>query len=715
MNLPISDVTFKEREHDIRQMFNERYDFAYRNWEPFLAEAQVDLAYFLGDQWSAKEKQQLKEEKRNALVINKIRPKIKMVTGYERRTRMSIITEPVGDEDQAIADQINQALLLVQQKDKTYQTKSDAFESMLKTGLNFVDLRLDYSEDDVYGDIVSERIPYNGVLIDPRTTRRDLSDCEFILRRKLVGRDTAKSLVPWASDEIDDIPHENLDNKFPLMAQFGDSRNQDVMKYDEMWSRSFKPVRQIVDKVSGTRWTREVFESQFGLVGEQVDQVVEMSGQLQWMTRQEPTVDLNIMINGVSVFSGEEPWGLEDFSMTPIFGFWDPEFSGISSGDDFGLKLQSLVRCQRDPQTELNRRRNKAIDILNTALNNGFIAKSAAVTNKRSLYQTGQGKVIFLDDDAQPGDVVPLPAANVPQGDILAGDLFDKDIAEIAGISEELLGEITSRGPIAADTVRARQAAGLTLLQDLFDNYNTAQRIIGEKMLKMMVKNWVLPRGDTISPKLERILNEPALPAWRDGTILKYDLNIEEANETASQKNLFWQQLLQARSVGIDIPSSVLLEAMPIQNKDKIIEAVQQAEQLQQQQAQIEAEQRQTLNQLSQAKVVADLSLAAERQGRMAADIGLARERISEMQQNHAQANLDRVRAVKEIEGMETDRLLKMLAFMREIEQRQNASAELAVEQDRNEASQTVQLQRQAIEQQSAGQAQQQPQNQPII
>lgn len=688
MTASIRNSQFDRKESEIRSLFNECYDFANRNWSEYQQQAAIDLSFFLGDQWDSHDIESLKRQRRNVLVFNKVRRNIKMVTGYERRTRMSLIAQPIGDEDQFICSQINKVLLWAQTKDRTYATLSDSFEAMLKTGLNLVDLRIDYSEDSLSGNIITERVPYNGVLLDPRFTRRDLKDCEYILRRRQMSRDAVKAVLPFAADEIEDLPMSDNDGKFPYMTKFGDNRNKEVMRYDEFWERDYKMKKVLIDQNTGESRELDILE----IDEEQLNIILAQFPNLAVVNKQVPTVNLHIMVNDILMFSGEEPFGLEDFSMTPVLGFWDPEYSGREGTSDFSMKLQSLVRCQRDPQVELNRRRSKALDGLDSQLNSGWIARNGAISNPKHLYQTGQGQVIWLNDDANMNDIQRIQPANLSTGDIQMAQMFDEDVSSIAGISQELLGDIGPTNNVAAETIRLRQGAALTLLQDLFDNYNTAQRVIGEKMLKLITKNFT-------QDKLARILNDQPLPGWQDGSVLDFDLVVEETVETPTQRQLFWQQLMQARSIGIEIPNSVLIDAMPVQNKEKIIEAVQQQEEAARKQQEIDVQQRQILNELSQSKIISDLSLAAERQGRMAADIGLARERISEMQQNQAQAGLDRAKTIKELEMLETDKLAALLAVLKSLEEQETLKNEAIVDQDTQRASAAVAATTQRIEQ----------------
>jgi hypothetical protein len=230
---------------------------------------------------------------------------------------------------------------------------------------------------------------------------------------------------------------------------------------------------------------------------------------------------------------------------------------------------------------------------------------------------------------------------------------------------------------------KVRQGAGLTILQDLFDNYRFSQEILGEKLLKMMQVNYH-PK------KIQRILNEPLHPAFKDAPSLHYDIKVEETIDTPSQKNLYFMQLMQAKQVGVPIPDSLLIEAMPIQGKDKIMKALQAQEQQNAQMQQIEAQQRQTINEMAQAKIISDVGTGVERIARSQADRALARERISESQQNQAQAVLNRAEAILKMAQMTDEQILKWYEFVRQYEMDHWGRHEKAMAMDREKSEKDV-------------------------
>jgi hypothetical protein len=648
------------KEAEMLSLYRESYDFAWRNWSPWLTEATDDLGFYLGSQWNAQDRAFLKSQKRNALTFNKIRRVVKMVSGYERKTRHSLIAQPVENSDQQTADQLSAMLLWQLNREQMAHTMSDAFEGALKTGINLVELGLSFADDPINGDIQISRVPYNALLLDPRFTRRDLRDCEYVLQRRKLSREAVKALLPFAADEIDGLPITDDDNKYPYMQNYADGRDKGIMQYDQFWLRKFKDVKVLLDQQTGE--TIEFDSKQINR--ERLNMFMQLNPAVKVVNKSVPTVELNIFVNDNLMFSGDDPLGLDDFPYVPVMAFWDPEYADQSGYGDFSLKLQSLTRCMKDAQTEVNKRRSKMLDIVDSQVNSGWQVKSNAVVNPKDLYQSGQGKVIWMQDQAQMKDAQRLPAPDIPNGLFNLSQMFDQDVMDIPGATEELLGQVDGNTQISGETVKMRQGAAITIMQDLFDNFNLSKKLLGQKLIKLMQSNYG-------PEKVQRIINEQPTEEFFTKNFGKFDVTVEESVETPTQRALAYSQLLQARSIGIAVPDSIILDYMPLQDKDKLVAAMQEQEQAQQAQALKDQEFEQMQKELMQAKTFTDIGLGVERIARAEADRGLALERISEVQENNASAVLKRAQAVSELKDLELDRLLRLVEFAKAEQQEQ--------------------------------------------
>ena len=132
------------------------------------------------------------------------------------------------------------------------------------------------------------------------------------------------------------------------------------------------------------------------------------------------TVELGVIVEGELIYYGEDPFGLADYPFVPFLAIFEPSY------DLYTWKIQSLVRIVRDPQTELNKRRSKMVDIIDSQLNSGWIAKTGAVTNNASLYKSGNGQVIFLKPEAAMDDVQRIQPPQIPESMFALEAEFEK-------------------------------------------------------------------------------------------------------------------------------------------------------------------------------------------------------------------------------------------------------------------------------------------------
>ena len=273
-------------------------------------------------------------------------------------------------------------------------------------------------------------------------------------------------------------------------------------------------------------------------------------------------------------------------------------------------------------------------------------------------------------------DVQQIIAPQVPQSMTALSELLAKEVMEISGVNEELLG--SAMDDKAGVLSMLRQGAGLTTLQVLFDQLDRAQKLLGEIMIDIIQANFT-------PGKIKRILEEeePA-PQFYNKAFGKYNAVVEEGLNTSTQKQMQFAQMLQLREVGVPITTADLLEAATIQGKKKIIENAQKQEQQAQQMQQM---QMQSQMQLQQAQM-------ADMEGRRQANIGLAHERDSRVMENYSMAverehkansedsaaTLDRVKALKELESMDLAHLEQLVGLLAGLKAQEAAQSEKGVE-----------------------------------
>lgn len=653
-------------DQNVIQDFDISYEEAYSAWNPFFPEAERDLRFYLGDQWSESEKRNLFQEGRSTFVFNRVRRNINMITGYQRKNRLSSVVIPIEDSSQETADQLSKLLLYVMQYGNGYNTISDCFSGALKTGWNLMSLWMDYREDPVNGDIQFSREPYNGFILDPYLTKLDFTDCNYILRRKYLSAEQVASMLPNQEKEVyqlNKIGWER-DDKFTWLPYQRQPSGEDLMAYNEMFRQKWKNVPMLVDMETGE-------SIEFDVNSELIKSFLEKYPQLKVVNRPKRFIEQHIIVNDELMRTNINPYGLDEYPFVPFTAIFEPE------SDQWELKVQSLIRCMVDPQKEANRRRSQMTDILDSQINSGWIAKEDSVVNPRSLFQSSQGKVVWTKKQAQPGDIQRLQPAQIPPSMFQLQELYDRDIMEIVGVNDAAFGQTENAGESGV-LMMLRQGASIVNLQELFDNLRLSQKIISQKVMKM-IQSWNVN-------KVKKIINEEPTPEFYDSEFTKYDVATQEGVLTDTQRQIYFRQLVDLKQLGAPVTAEMLAKAAPIQDKTDYIKQIAQLEQQQSQQAQAQQQVQEELldsqRQMAQAKAISDIALSKERFTRAVANMGLQDERNSEAVQNRAQAALDRVKAMKELEAMDDARLFKYFEIIRQMEEMNKREEQVSKAED---------------------------------
>ncbi len=171
--------------------------------QSFWGEADTDTRFESGDQtlWNDLYGN-LPANRKRSFNFNRIRRVINMISGHQRRNRKSIICVPVENGDDTTADQFTKILMWVNKQEGVLETISEAFHGALVTGMNLLQIWVDYRSDPVSGNIKVDNCSYNSFLIDPYFRKTDLSDCNAIWKRSFLTKREVISLLPDKTDEI---------------------------------------------------------------------------------------------------------------------------------------------------------------------------------------------------------------------------------------------------------------------------------------------------------------------------------------------------------------------------------------------------------------------------------------------------------------------------------------------------------------------------------
>lgn len=624
--------------------------------QAFWQEADTDTRFESGDQTLWNEMYgNLPITRRRMFTFNRIRRVVEMVSGYQRRNRKSTIVTPIENSDEITADQFSKILMWVSQQEGVLETISDSFHGALVTGMNFLQVWVDYRTDPVSGNIRVDNCPYNSFLVDPFFRKADLSDCNALWKRSYLTKREVLSLLPDRDEEIIGLAGMDArDGKFQFMPETYNYGLKDLLSYDEFYYRDYRSQRMIVDTKTGESMEWKGDE-------QSLKDFLYFYPQVTTITQDIPTVRLAVVVQGKVMYDGPNPLGIDKYPFVPVLAYYNPQLPY------YPWRIQGMVRGLRDAQYLYNRRKVIELDILESQINSGFKYKENALVNPKDIFLSGQGRGLALKEEAQMTDVEQIQPPQIPPSMFQLSESLSREVMEISGVNEELLGSAVDEK--AGILSMLRQGAGLTTLQSLFDNLDRAQKLLGSLMLDIVQSNFT-------PGKIKRILGtEEPSPQFYNKAFGRYDCAIEEGLNTTTQKQMQFAQLLQLREAGVPVPNEALLEAATIQDKKKLVAAIKQQEQQQAQmaQAQAQAQQEQMAAQIrmADAKAQADQGLGLERISRVEENKALATERQAQAIRDKDEGALAIVKAIKELEGIDLVNVEKALSLVAIIKQQQ--------------------------------------------
>lgn len=618
--------------------------------QSFWEEADIDTRFEAGDQTLWTDMYGLiPHNRRRQFNFNRIRRVVNMISGWQRRNRKSTVVTPVENGDSETSDQFTKIMMWVNQQEGVLETVSESFQGALVTGMNLLQVWVDYRSDPVSGNIRVDNCAHNSFLIDPYFRKRDLSDCNAIWKRSYLTRQECLSLLPDHTDMIMSLPSkDDRDGKFNYMPESYNAGPKSLLMYDEYYYKDYRTQRMLVDSQSGETMEWNSTDE------DRLKEFLRFYPQITVISSEIPTVKMAIVVQGKVMYDGPNTMGIDRYPFVPVMGYYNPQMS------DYPWRIQGVVRGLRDSQYLYNRRKVIELDILESQVTSGFKYKIDSLVNPKDIFLSGQGRGIALKQEAQMTDVEQIVAPQIPPSMIQLSELLGREIQEISGVNEELLGSATDDK--AGILSMLRQGAGLTTLQILFDQLDRSQKLIGSLMVDIIQKNFT-------PGKVKKIIEQEPTAQFYNKAFGKYDAAVEEGVNTTTQRQMQFAQLMQLRETGINIPDEVILEATTLQNKKDLVEAVtqanQQAQQMEEMQLNVQMEEVKARIKLSEARAVADQGLGLERVSRVQENEALAIERRAEARKDSAQGMLNIVRAVKEIDEIDLSQLEKLIGLAR--------------------------------------------------
>lgn len=566
--------------------------------------------------------------------FNLIQQPVNMVTGYERQHLKGYMYEGTEGADPQTCDQYTKLIMEVANQSNVFPQRSKAKELSAVAGMCLLQPYLDYTGDDqAQGELKLKIWEYNSFLVDPYFRMPDMSDAQFVWCQEYISKKEAENRFP---DKIEQIaPMSGTPQRYGsfyfLPENYNMARN-DLMVLSYVWYKWKRKKKRLY-----SRSRNQFFDYAGG--DDHLEQILYNIPDMEEVTVEKPCWKLAVVLNDQLMFQGDNPLGFDECPFVPYFWNYEPHINY------YDLRVRSLVRTMRDPQFLFNYKVIVNNDIAAATINAGWKRKVGAVANEDNLKKSGQGWDVLINPGFELTDCEKIIPSAVPESDLALAQQMSDLIWQTAGVNiENWAGQQDKQ--ISAMTAMVKQAANLMVLQKYYDQWDYADRLVGDIMLKIVLNNWN-------AAKVGLMIGEDPSPHFYSRIFAKYKVIVEESDLTPTQSNLQAQQMMDINAAfGREVfnPSQIVPK-LNITGKGEIIQILQQQEQMAQAQQNEAMNLQHTVEEMKlkelMAKIHNQLSQARERDSRSESNIGLFEERMSEISKNHSMALKEKMEALQ--------------------------------------------------------------------
>jgi hypothetical protein len=559
-----------------------------------------------------------------------------MVTGYQRQHRKNFNYVACEGADPQTVDQYTKIITHEANAEGIHEQYSKGCELAAVAGMALLQPYLFFGgSDPAQGQLRVKIWEYNSYLIDPYFRDPSMSDAQFVWCQEYITKHEAEERFPDRVKEIRPMSGtpQRYGNFYFLPENYNMSRN-DLMVLSYVWYKWKRKKERLYSKKLNMFFD-------FAGGNDNADQILLNIPDLEKVTVTVPTWKLATVLNDQLMFQGDNPLGFDDCPFIPVFWNYEPHNNYPE------LRVRSLTRTMRSSQFLFNHKVITNNDIAAATINAGWKRKIGAVANEDNLKKAGQGWDVIINEGYELSDCEKIIPSAIPESDLALASQMQELIFSTSGINmENWSGQQDKQ--ISSLTMMLKQAANLMIFQKYFDQWDFALKLLGERLLQIVLNNWN-------AEKIHLVIGEEPSPLFFSKIFSRFQVLVEESDLTPTQQNLQAQQMMDMnQAFGREVfPPSMIIPKLNITGKGEIIPYLQQQEQqagqVQQEQMAVEHAFENAKLQELYTKAANNIASAKERYGRFESNIGLLEERISEISKNRALSTKSKMEALEKM------------------------------------------------------------------
>lgn len=633
-------MTISKKDSDTVRTNHDRFCYMRDNGHlKYLDKANLCDDYFEGKQWDTVLERRLQSQGKPVLTINKTLATLAAVMGEQLKNRADIAFKPMSGGKSEIAATLDKVYLQIANANKLDWMESNVADNGFITSRGFYDVRVGFN-DHMQGEVDITSLNPRNVMIDPDAEEYDPRTWKDVIITKWLTLDDIE--MTYGKAKADRIKaggsplaydYDTVERSHQTFGGFLIPPSNESHSKDE--SNTLRKYRVIERQHRVMRW-RWHFVAETG----EIKPVPEDWEEAQ-IKRVAKATDTEIIRKRVEQIR----WTVTCYN-TVLFDDWSPYkyftvvpyFPFFRAGRTVGI-VENLISSQ----DLLNKTASQELHIVNTTANSGWKVKSGSLHNMtiEQLEERGAetGLVLELDDI---GNIDKISPNTVPTGLDRISFKADQFIKEISGVSDSARG--FDRADVAAKAIQAKQAAGSVNLAKPLDNLARTRHMLAIRILDLVQKFYTEKRVLQITGnRLDAQTEDVTINSGEDDdvTVGRYDVVVTSVPARNTFQESQFQEAVQLKELGLQIPDTVLIQNSSLENKQEIIEGFspseeeqqmeQQARQLELQEKQVEIAEKQTKAILNRANAM--LAMARAKQ------IGAQAEKIGQDMMLDANAN----------------------------------------------------------------------------
>jgi hypothetical protein len=567
---------------DILRIFNQRLNdgLAVQSWWRG-NEVRDNYNVIDGDQWAEDSIDRQNSDGMPIRTVNMVHPIVNAISGFEiqNRSEAKYIPRVMNEETSGFTDMVESGVKYIEAESQSDFQASLAFKDMEICGVGVTDTIISY-DNNPDGEVTVERIFPYFILWDVTARGKNITDANWVARARVVDKDTIKDYL--GNEKLD---AETIDADF---GSAGDARFLDFFNvvmiakslaiiYEYQWRQ-----KEIFYRVENPLIGFEGFPED-----PYTEQIVELAKALKEKYSIDPTVTRVFSVEKEDFKALKEAFEALNlplqYTRQKKYRYYRAEIAGnrvVSKSENFsqtGFSIKfmtgyfsemrqcyfGVVRAAKEIQRLLNQSVSDYEGFLRTIPKGGVEIEADAVPNMQAFVQTyTKAREVTIYNPGGLSKTRPKTTPPPPAG------LFDmityasSTILEVSGITRDFMGMVDSK-MMTATLNRQLVRQGLTMLSTFFDAkkfYTINQGKLFIDCLRILAEN--------AEGRLIRVLDQGSvkyLPLLRNGIAAEYDVIVEDAPQTPSEKEETFYKLLELSSLLINKPNPVDITPMVMQ------------------------------------------------------------------------------------------------------------------------------------------------------